>query len=146
MRSLVFVRNLFEGTQELLPFLSCIFGLHDESEAVEFVLIPGRFAFGDHLAQSCGQIRYRFRGDHNEQSPTDAQLTIGRAGSDGGTAALNFNVPEDLIRTVAPEDLANKPGHRLHIWDRLFAHELNNAQTCRRVPPFSPLENSMPRV
>ncbi len=117
MRSLVFVRNLFEGTQELLPFLSCIFGLHDESEAVEFVLIPGRFAFRDHLAQSCEQIRHRFRGDQDEQSATDAQFTIGRAGFDGGTAALNFNVPEDLIGTVAPNDLANEPGHHRDIWD-----------------------------
>ena len=77
MRSLVFLRNLFEGTQEFLPFLSRIFGLHHEPETVEFVLISGRFAFLKYLAQSCGQIRYRFRRDQDEQSPTDAQFTIG---------------------------------------------------------------------
>ncbi len=117
MRSLVFLRKLFEGAQELLSFLSRIFGLHHEPETVEFVLISGRFAFLKHLAQSCGQLRYRFRRDQDEQSPTNAQFTIRRAGFDGGTAMLNLNVPEDLIRTAAADNLANKPGHRLHIWD-----------------------------
>ncbi len=58
MRSRVCFCNLFEGTQESLPFLSRILGLHNESETVEFVLVPGPFAFRDHLAQACGQIRY----------------------------------------------------------------------------------------
>ena len=146
MRSLVFLRNLFERTHELLPFLRRAFGLHHESETVEFVLIPGRLAFRDHLAQSYGQIRYRFRGDHDEQAPTNAEFTIGGAGFDGGTAALNFNVPEDLIRTVAPDDLANKPGHDWDIWNRRFSHAVNKAQTRFHVLPFSPLEDQAPGV
>lgn len=76
MRSLVFFRKRFESTQQRFSFPGRILGVDHESEAIEFRLIPGLFAFRDHLAQPCGQIRNLFRGDHNEQSPAYAQFTI----------------------------------------------------------------------
>jgi len=54
MCSPVFFRNSFKRSQELLPSLNRIFGLHHESETVECVIISGPFAFRDHLTQACG--------------------------------------------------------------------------------------------
>ena len=57
MRSLVFFRKGFEATQNLLPFLGWIFGLHHQSETVEFALVSGPYSFREYLSQAGGQRR-----------------------------------------------------------------------------------------
>ncbi len=134
---LVFVGKRIKDVEKPLLFLERIRGLHHQPKTIEPVFIPGPFALGNDWTQMRGQFGYWFRGHHDEQPSTDAQFAIGRAAFDCGTAVTKFDVAKDVIWAIAPDDLANKPGHCLYIDNRLFFHKSNNAQSGRSVSLFS---------
>jgi hypothetical protein len=95
-----------------------------QTETVEFAIIPGLLPFQDDCLKSgTRQDVNRFRGHYNEKPAPNAQLIIDGTAFDGGAPALDLNVSEDLIRTVAPENFADKSGNHWNVGKALVLHD-----------------------